>query len=130
VVASSMKGKPSAYRPSTLRSPAMPMIDPAALKPLSAAILSDVMDSLVLVGRARTGLYMPAYEVKDGEANSTFKRPRPPRTAAVNLPTSRRRAAPARIGSGLADQRGRSTCAESPLRPSITSQRLTCASHR
>lgn len=63
----------------------MPMIDPAALKPLSAAILSDVMDSLglmrqamkpfvrplddslVLVGRARTGLYMPAYEVKDGE---------------------------------------------------------------
>lgn len=49
----------------------MPMIDPAALKPLSAAILSDVMDrlvpmhqamkpfvrplddSLVLVGRAR-----------------------------------------------------------------------------
>ncbi|MEI6025936.1 MAG: RraA family protein [Betaproteobacteria bacterium] len=63
----------------------MTIIDPAALKPLSAAILSDVMDSLglmrqamkpfvrplddtlVLVGRARTGLYMPAYEVKDGE---------------------------------------------------------------
>ena len=63
----------------------MPMIDPAALKPLSAAILSDVMDSLVpmhqamkpfvrplddslvLVGRARAGLYMPAYEVKDRE---------------------------------------------------------------
>jgi regulator of RNase E activity RraA len=52
---------------------------------LSAAILSDVMDalglrnqvlrpfvrplddSLVLVGRARTGLYMPAYSVRDGE---------------------------------------------------------------
>lgn len=52
---------------------------------LSAAILSDIMDSLglgrramapfvrplddtkVLVGRARTGLYMPSYAVRDGE---------------------------------------------------------------
>lgn len=60
-------------------------IDPAQLVALSAAILSDVMDSLglmhqamkpfirpldetrVMVGRARTGLYMPVYEVREGE---------------------------------------------------------------
>lgn len=82
---STMRGSLATPRLTPHRSPAMPMIDPAALKPLSAAILSDVMDSLglmrqamkpfvrplddslVLVGRARTGLYMPAYEVKDGE---------------------------------------------------------------
>ena len=34
----------------------MPMIDPAALKPLSAAILSDVMDSLGLTGQVPDGL--------------------------------------------------------------------------
>jgi len=59
--------------------------DLAALRDLSAAVLSDVMDSLglmgqamrpfvrpldesdVLVGRARTGLYMPVYEARPGE---------------------------------------------------------------
>lgn len=63
----------------------MPAIDPAQLHPLSAAVLSDVMDSLglrnqamkpfvrplddglVLSGRARTGLYMPVYALRDGE---------------------------------------------------------------
>ena len=63
----------------------MQSIDPAQWRSLSAAILSDVMDSLglvrramrpfvrpadescVLVGRARTGLYMPAYALRDGE---------------------------------------------------------------
>jgi len=60
-------------------------IDPSQLTALSAAVLSDVMDSLglshramksfvrpldddrVLVGRARTGLYMPAYALREGE---------------------------------------------------------------
>jgi regulator of RNase E activity RraA len=60
-------------------------MDPSLFKPLSSAILSDVMDSLglshramkpfvrpldeshVMVGRARTGLYMPAYSLRDGE---------------------------------------------------------------
>jgi regulator of RNase E activity RraA len=59
--------------------------NPEQLKPLSAAILSDIVDSLglkrramrpfvrpldeaqVMVGRARTGLYMPAYALRDGE---------------------------------------------------------------
>ena len=63
----------------------MTAIDPTQLHALSAAILSDVMDSLglqrramkpfvrplddqrILVGRARTGLYMPAYALRDGE---------------------------------------------------------------
>ena len=63
----------------------MKAIDPSQLHALSAAVLSDVMDSLglgrramqpfvrplddgqVLVGRARTGLYMPAYALRDGE---------------------------------------------------------------
>ena len=63
----------------------MKPIDPAQLRGLSAAILSDVMDSLgltrramkpfvrplddelVLVGRARTGLYMSAFSLRDGE---------------------------------------------------------------
>ena len=63
----------------------MPRADLAAFQPLSAAILSDVLDSLglpgqamapfirpldeskVLIGRARTGLYMPVYEVREGE---------------------------------------------------------------
>ena len=63
----------------------MKPIDPSQLHALSAAVLSDVMDSLglvrramkpfvrplddsrVLVGRARTGLYMPAYAMRDGE---------------------------------------------------------------
>lgn len=63
----------------------MKPIDPTQLRGLSAAILSDVMDSLglvqramkpfmrplddelVLAGRARTGLYMPAYSVREGE---------------------------------------------------------------
>ena len=63
----------------------METLDPSQLRSLSAAILSDVMDSLglrdqamrpfvrpldansVLVGRARTGLYMPVYSVRDGE---------------------------------------------------------------
>ena len=63
----------------------MPSIDPSQLHALGAAVLSDVMDSLglvrramkpfvrpldesrVLVGRARTGLYMPAYSLRDGE---------------------------------------------------------------
>ena len=63
----------------------MDTLDPTQLRSLSAAILSDVMDSLglrdqamrsfvrplddssILVGRARTGLYMPVYQVRDGE---------------------------------------------------------------
>ena len=63
----------------------MKPIDPTQLRGLSAAILSDVMDSLglaqramkpfvrplddelVLAGRARTGLYMPAYSVREDE---------------------------------------------------------------
>ena len=63
----------------------MEPIDPTQLRGLSAAILSDVMDSLgltrramkpfvrplddglVLVGRARTGLYMSAFSLRDGE---------------------------------------------------------------
>jgi 4-hydroxy-4-methyl-2-oxoglutarate aldolase len=63
----------------------MKTLEPSQLHALSSAILSDVMDSLglvrramkpfirpvddgkVLVGRARTGLYMPAYGVRDGE---------------------------------------------------------------
>lgn len=63
----------------------MPTIDPTQLRGLSAAILSDVMDSLglaqramkpfvrpldersVMVGRARTGLYMPCYALREGE---------------------------------------------------------------
>ena len=63
----------------------MKPIDPTQLRGLSAAILSDVMDSLgltrramkpfvrplddelVLVGRARTGLYMSAFSLRDGE---------------------------------------------------------------
>ena len=63
----------------------MTAIDPSQLKPLSSAILSDIMDSLGLVrramkpfmrplderhemvGRARTGLYMPAYALREGE---------------------------------------------------------------
>ena len=63
----------------------MNAIDPSQLHHLSAAILSDVMDSLglqrramkpfvrplddghVMVGRARTGLYMPAYALREGE---------------------------------------------------------------
>jgi regulator of RNase E activity RraA len=57
----------------------------AALRAFSAPILSDVLDSLglmhqamrpfvrplddelVLIGRARTGLYMPVYQVREGE---------------------------------------------------------------
>ena len=63
----------------------MQTIDPAQWRALSAAILSDVMDSLglerramrpfmrpvdetrILVGRARTGLYMPNYALREGE---------------------------------------------------------------
>lgn len=63
----------------------MKPIDPTQLHGLSSALLSDVMDALglarramkpfvrpldehlVLVGRARTGLYMPAYSLRDGE---------------------------------------------------------------
>ena len=63
----------------------MTPIDTEALRGVTASILSDIMDSLglgrramapfvrpldealVLVGRARTGLYMPAYSVRDGE---------------------------------------------------------------
>ncbi len=63
----------------------MDTLDPSQLRSLSAAILSDVMDSLglrgqamqpfvrplddtsVLVGRARTGLYMSAYALREGE---------------------------------------------------------------
>ncbi|HXV09104.1 MAG TPA: RraA family protein [Burkholderiales bacterium] len=63
----------------------MQEMDLASLRALSAAVLSDVMDSLglgaramkpfvrpldeslVLVGRARTGLYMPVYRVHEGE---------------------------------------------------------------
>ena len=63
----------------------MQAINPSDLMPLSSAILSDIMDSLglsrramrpfirpldeqkVMVGRARTGLYMPAYALRDGE---------------------------------------------------------------
>lgn len=63
----------------------MQQIDLASLRALSTAVLSDVMDglglrdramrpfvrpldeSLVLVGRARTGLYMPVYQVREGE---------------------------------------------------------------
>ena len=60
-------------------------VNPEQLKPLSAAILSDIVDSLglmrramrpfvrplddaqAMVGRARTGLYMPAYALREGE---------------------------------------------------------------
>ena len=60
-------------------------VDISSLRRLSAAVLSDVMDSLglrdqamrpfvrpldeslVLVGRARTGLYMPVYEAREGD---------------------------------------------------------------
>jgi 4-hydroxy-4-methyl-2-oxoglutarate aldolase len=60
-------------------------MDPSQLRALSSAILSDVMDGLglvrramrpyirplddkrVMVGRARTGLYMPSYSLRDGE---------------------------------------------------------------
>lgn len=63
----------------------MKAIDPKQLHTLSAAVLSDVMDSLglkqramkpfvrplddgvLLVGRARTGLYMPNYSLREGE---------------------------------------------------------------
>ena len=63
----------------------MKLIDPSQLRALSAAVLSDVMDALglarramkpfvrplddnqVLAGRARTGLYMPAYALREGE---------------------------------------------------------------
>jgi len=63
----------------------MKAFDPDQFRDLSAAVLSDVMDvlglmnqamqpfvrpldeSLVLAGRARTGLYMLAYEVREGE---------------------------------------------------------------
>jgi regulator of RNase E activity RraA len=63
----------------------MKAFDPDQFHDLSAAVLSDVMDALglrnqamqpfvrpldenlVLAGRARTGLYMPAYEVREGE---------------------------------------------------------------
>jgi regulator of RNase E activity RraA len=63
----------------------MKNLDLAALRDLSAPIVSDVMDSLglrdqamrpfvrpldesaVLIGRARTGLYMPVYEARPGE---------------------------------------------------------------
>ena len=63
----------------------MKSLDPSLLHALSTSILSDVMDSLglarramrpfvrpidddkVLVGRARTGLYMPAYALREGE---------------------------------------------------------------
>ena len=63
----------------------MTPIDTEALRGVTASILSDIMDSLglgrramapfvrplddalVLVGRARTGLYMPAYSVREGE---------------------------------------------------------------
>ena len=63
----------------------MARIDLAQFNGLSAAILSDVLDSLglmgqamrpfirpldessVLIGRARTGLYMPVYETRPGE---------------------------------------------------------------
>jgi regulator of RNase E activity RraA len=63
----------------------MNAFDPSQWHALCAAVLSDVMDSLglvqramkpfvrplddasVLIGRARTGLYMPVYSVRDGE---------------------------------------------------------------
>lgn len=63
----------------------MKSINPAQLHALSSAVLSDVMDglglvrralkpfvrpiddSLVMVGRARTGLYMPAYALRENE---------------------------------------------------------------
>jgi regulator of RNase E activity RraA len=63
----------------------MPQIDISSLRTLSAAVLSDVMDGLglrdramrpfvrpldeglVLVGRARTGLYMPVYQAREGD---------------------------------------------------------------
>lgn len=63
----------------------MKAFDPAPFRDLSVAVLSDVMDALglmnqamqpfirpldenlVLAGRARTGLYMLAYEVREGE---------------------------------------------------------------
>ena len=63
----------------------MHAVDLLTLEGLSTPILSDVMDSLglrcqamrpfirplddssVLIGRARTGLYMPVYEIREGE---------------------------------------------------------------
>jgi len=63
----------------------MPLLDLSPLRALSASILSDIMDSLglrdramksfvrpvdegkILVGRARTGLYMATYELREGE---------------------------------------------------------------
>ncbi|HQX60957.1 MAG TPA: RraA family protein [Burkholderiaceae bacterium] len=63
----------------------MKPIDPSQLQALSSSVLSDVMDSLglvrramrpfvrplddslVMAGRARTGLYMPAYSLREAE---------------------------------------------------------------
>jgi len=63
----------------------MTTMNPQALRPLNAAVLSDVLDSLglmqqamkpfmrplddtlQLIGRARTGLYMPVYQHRPGE---------------------------------------------------------------
>lgn len=63
----------------------MPSLELTKLQALSSSILSDIMDSLglkgramrpfvrpiddtrVMIGRARTGLYMPAYALRDGE---------------------------------------------------------------
>jgi regulator of RNase E activity RraA len=63
----------------------MTHFDPTALRALNAAVLSDVLDSLglmhqamqpflrplddqmQLIGRARTGLYMPVYQTRAGE---------------------------------------------------------------
>jgi 4-hydroxy-4-methyl-2-oxoglutarate aldolase len=88
-----MLGLISPTRRGAPRRPAMPKPDTAsatdsdinALRPLNAAVLSDVLDSLglmrqamkpfmrplddtlPLIGRARTGLYMPVYEHRAGE---------------------------------------------------------------
>jgi len=63
----------------------MPSLDLSQMQALSSSILSDIMDSLglrdramkpfirpiddgkVMIGRARTGLYMPTYALREGE---------------------------------------------------------------
>jgi hypothetical protein len=71
--------------PQPTQGDAVKPIDPSQLQALSSSVLSDVMDSLglvrramrpfvrplddslVMAGRARTGLYMPAYSLREAE---------------------------------------------------------------
>lgn len=112
----------------------MKQLDPSQLHALSSSILSDVMDSLglvrramrpfvrpiddgkVMVGRARTGLYMPAYGVREGENPYEVEialvddlQPKEVIVLACNGPTER--IAPwGELLSTAADARGASGC--------------------